>query len=164
MSVGPVDADLTRAVRTVIDRCLAVEPGERVLVIADPDTVDVGRALLDALTPDAALVIAPPDPARGTEPSALVAAALAAPSPSCSPRRAMRASRAHSAPTSTSSSARERRSPTTATFALAARSGTSRAVRRSSPRPGERAASWSVRSPPSASRTNRSSCALMTAA
>ena len=78
MSVEAVDADLTRAVRTVIDRCLAVEPGERVLVIADPDTVDVGRALLDAVTADAALVIAPPDPARGTEPSALVAAALSA--------------------------------------------------------------------------------------
>ena len=78
MSVAAVDADLARAVRTVIDRCLAVEPGERVLVIADPDTVDVGRALLDALTADAALLIAPPDPARGTEPSALVAAALAA--------------------------------------------------------------------------------------
>ena len=78
VSVEAVGADLTRAVRTVIDRCLAVEPGERVLVIADPDTVDVGRALLDAVTADAALVIAPPDPARGTEPSALVAAALSA--------------------------------------------------------------------------------------
>jgi hypothetical protein len=41
VSVEPVDADLTRALRTVIDRCLAVEPGERVPVVVDPGTDDV---------------------------------------------------------------------------------------------------------------------------
>jgi leucyl aminopeptidase (aminopeptidase T) len=73
--------ELERAVQTVVADCLAVRAGERVLVIADPDTRRLGSALMEgvrAATSDAALVIVPPDPARGSEPPLPVAAALAA--------------------------------------------------------------------------------------
>jgi leucyl aminopeptidase (aminopeptidase T) len=76
-----MSADLARALRTVMGRCLAVRAGESVLVICDPGTVDLGHALLDTarrLESDAVLVILPPHPARGTEPPATVAAALEA--------------------------------------------------------------------------------------
>ena len=70
-----------RALRTVVDDCLAVRAGERVLVIADPDTLELGRTLLDAVrevTADVVLAVVPADPARGNEPPLTVAAALAA--------------------------------------------------------------------------------------
>ncbi len=73
--------DLTRAERTVVERCVAVRPDEGVLVIADPDRVALGRALLDAALAaggDAVLTVLPPRPQRGTEPPAHVAAAFAA--------------------------------------------------------------------------------------
>ncbi len=75
------DPDLGQAARTVVERCLALRADEEVLVIADPDRVDVGHVLLDAAGnagADAVLTVLPPNPARGTEPPAPVAAALAA--------------------------------------------------------------------------------------
>ncbi len=75
------DTDLSRAVHTVVERCLGVSAGEGVLVIADPDRVALGHALLDASLAagaDAVLTVLPPRPERGTEPPPAVAAAFAA--------------------------------------------------------------------------------------
>jgi leucyl aminopeptidase (aminopeptidase T) len=73
--------ELEQAVVTVVERCLRVRTGETVLVVADPDSVVIGEALLAAARAaggDAVLAILPPNPARGTEPPAPVAAAFAA--------------------------------------------------------------------------------------
>jgi leucyl aminopeptidase (aminopeptidase T) len=73
-------ADLEPAVRTVIDRCLAVRPDENVLVVHDPYRADIGKALHeDALAAggDSVLVELPPRPERGTEPPPPVAGAFA---------------------------------------------------------------------------------------
>jgi leucyl aminopeptidase (aminopeptidase T) len=73
-------SDLTTAVRTVVERCLAVRPDENVLVIADPTRVDIGEALQQAALDagaDAVLTVLPPRAERGTEPPPPVAAAFA---------------------------------------------------------------------------------------
>jgi leucyl aminopeptidase (aminopeptidase T) len=73
--------DLDQAVVTVVERCLRVRDGETVLVVADPDSTAIGEALLAAARAaggDAVLTILPPNPSRGTEPPAPVAAAFAA--------------------------------------------------------------------------------------
>jgi len=73
--------DLDRAMTTVVERCLAVRAGETVLVVCDPATAELGDGLMRtarAAGADAVLMILPPDPGRGTEPPAPVAAALAA--------------------------------------------------------------------------------------
>jgi leucyl aminopeptidase (aminopeptidase T) len=73
--------ELEQAVATVVERCLRVRAGETVLVVADPDSTAIGEALLAAARAaggDAVLTILPPNPARGTEPPAPVAAAFAA--------------------------------------------------------------------------------------
>jgi leucyl aminopeptidase (aminopeptidase T) len=73
--------DLNPAVETVVNRCVAVRPGEGVLVVADPDRVDVGRALHEGAVRaggDSVFVLLPPRPERGTEPPPVVAAAFAA--------------------------------------------------------------------------------------
>ena len=72
---------LEQAVVTVVERCLRVQAGETVLVVADPDSTAIGQALLQASRAaggDAVLTILPPNPRRGTEPPAPVAAAFAA--------------------------------------------------------------------------------------
>jgi leucyl aminopeptidase (aminopeptidase T) len=72
---------LAQAVTNVVERCLRVEAGENVLVVADPGNAELGGALLDAgraAGGDAVLMILPPNPARGTEPPPSVAAAFAA--------------------------------------------------------------------------------------
>lgn len=74
-------SELETAVRTVVQRCLAVQPGENVLVVADPTRVDIGEALMRAAIEaggDAVLLTLPPRPERGTEPPPPVAAAFAA--------------------------------------------------------------------------------------
>jgi leucyl aminopeptidase (aminopeptidase T) len=74
-------SELEQAVATVVERCLRVQAGETVLVVADPDSMAIGEALLAASRDaggDAVLTILPPNPARGTEPPAPVAAAFAA--------------------------------------------------------------------------------------
>lgn len=73
--------ELEQAVTTVVERCLRVQPGETVLVVADPASTAIGEALVAAARAaggDAVLTILPPDAGRGTEPPAPVAAALAA--------------------------------------------------------------------------------------
>jgi leucyl aminopeptidase (aminopeptidase T) len=74
-------SELEQAVGTVVQRCLRVQAGETVLVVADPDSTAIGEALLAAARAaggDAVLTILPPNPDRGTEPPAPVAAAFAA--------------------------------------------------------------------------------------
>jgi leucyl aminopeptidase (aminopeptidase T) len=74
-------SELEQAVTTVVQRCLRVRAGETVLVVADPESTQIGEALLAAALAaggDAILTILPPNPARGTEPPAPVAAAFAA--------------------------------------------------------------------------------------
>ncbi|HVF79048.1 MAG TPA: hypothetical protein VNA28_12190 [Solirubrobacteraceae bacterium] len=74
-------SELDQAVATVVERCLRVRQGETVLVVADPDSVAIGEALLAAACcagGDGVLTILPPNPSRGTEPPAPVAAAFAA--------------------------------------------------------------------------------------
>jgi len=39
-------SDLDQAVSTVVQRCLRIESGETVLVVADPDRAALGQALL----------------------------------------------------------------------------------------------------------------------
>ena len=74
-------ADLDRAVRTILDRCLAVRAGESVLVVSDPDSAELGDALMEGARQteaDPVLAVLPPKPARGTEPPPPIAAALKA--------------------------------------------------------------------------------------
>jgi leucyl aminopeptidase (aminopeptidase T) len=72
---------LARAVRTVVYRCLAVAPGEDVLVVVDEPLQDVGEALRreaqDAQA-DAVLAVMSPRENHGVEPPPSIAAALAA--------------------------------------------------------------------------------------
>ncbi len=72
--------DLGPAVNTVINRCLAVQPGEETLVIADRGTRAIGEALRDgaaAAGADAVLTIMDPREVDGNEPPRTVAGALA---------------------------------------------------------------------------------------
>jgi leucyl aminopeptidase (aminopeptidase T) len=74
-------SELPTAARTVVERCLAVQPGENVLVVCDPTRTEIGQALQDAAVAaggDAVLMVLPPRPERGTEPPPSVAAAFAA--------------------------------------------------------------------------------------
>jgi leucyl aminopeptidase (aminopeptidase T) len=74
-------ADLEQAVDTVVGRCLGVRPDEELVVICDPEGVELGDALLQAglrAGADATLAVLPPRAQRGTEPPATIAAAMAA--------------------------------------------------------------------------------------
>jgi leucyl aminopeptidase (aminopeptidase T) len=73
--------DLRAAVTTTLTRCLAVAPGEDVLIVVDPSTETIGQALRDgarALGADAVLAIMDERAENGTEPPPPIAAALAA--------------------------------------------------------------------------------------
>jgi leucyl aminopeptidase (aminopeptidase T) len=73
--------DLGPAVNTVVNRCLAVKPGEEVLVVADRGTRMIGEVLRDAalaVGADAVLAIMDEREMDGTEPPRVVAGALAA--------------------------------------------------------------------------------------
>ena len=74
-------SDLAPAVRTVIEKCLAVKAGEDVVVVVDPATRAIGDALRDeaaAVGADAVLIVMDERATHGTEPPPAVAAALAA--------------------------------------------------------------------------------------
>ena len=74
-------SDLAPAVRTVIEKCLAVKEGEDVVVVVDPATRAIGDALRDeaaAVGADAVLIVMDERATHGTEPPPAVAAALAA--------------------------------------------------------------------------------------
>jgi leucyl aminopeptidase (aminopeptidase T) len=69
------------AVDTVLTRCLAVKPGEEVLVVTDPPRREIGEALRDGaagLGADAVLTVMDERRNDGTEPPKAIAAALAA--------------------------------------------------------------------------------------
>jgi leucyl aminopeptidase (aminopeptidase T) len=71
--------DLGPAVNTVVARCLAVGPGEDVLVIVDPLTRRIGEALRDeasSLGADAVLAVMDERATDGTEPPRSIAQAL----------------------------------------------------------------------------------------
>jgi leucyl aminopeptidase (aminopeptidase T) len=73
--------DLGPAVDTTLRRCLAVTPGEDVLVIVDPPKQSIGEALRAGaakLGADAALLVMDERVDHGTEPAPPVAAAMAA--------------------------------------------------------------------------------------
>jgi leucyl aminopeptidase (aminopeptidase T) len=73
--------DLGPAVDTVVNRCLAVKPGEDALVVADPGTLSIGEALRDSAREagaDVVLAVMDEREVDGTEPPPTVAAALAA--------------------------------------------------------------------------------------
>ena len=74
-------SDLSAAAQTTLARCLAVAPGEDVLVIVDPRTRSIGAALRDGartLGADAVLALMDERDTHGSEPPAPIAAALAA--------------------------------------------------------------------------------------
>jgi leucyl aminopeptidase (aminopeptidase T) len=74
-------SDLVPAVQTVVRRCLAVQPGEDVLVVVDPATRTIGEALREesaAAGGEATLILMDERATDGSEPPAPVAAALAA--------------------------------------------------------------------------------------
>jgi leucyl aminopeptidase (aminopeptidase T) len=71
--------DLSAAISVVVERCLAVKPGEEVLVIVDPPTRGIGEALRDrsaAVGADAVLALMDERETHGTEPPRTIAAAL----------------------------------------------------------------------------------------
>jgi leucyl aminopeptidase (aminopeptidase T) len=73
--------DLVPAVRTVVRRCLAVQPGENVVVVVDSTLRDVGEALreeAERAQADAVLTVMAPRNENGEEPPPPVAEALAA--------------------------------------------------------------------------------------
>ncbi len=73
--------DLSQSVQTVVRRCLAVKPGEEVLVIVDPATRQIGEALRDEAGragADAVLATMDAREMDGTEPPRSVAGALGA--------------------------------------------------------------------------------------
>jgi leucyl aminopeptidase (aminopeptidase T) len=73
--------DLAPAVRTVIERCLAVKPRENALVVVDSTLQDVGEALRDEAEraqADAVLAVMQPRGEHGEEPPPTIAEALAA--------------------------------------------------------------------------------------
>jgi leucyl aminopeptidase (aminopeptidase T) len=72
-------SDLSAAISVVVERCLAVRPGEEVLVIVDPPTRRIGEALRDrsaAVGADAVLALMDERATHGTEPPRTIAAAL----------------------------------------------------------------------------------------
>ncbi|CCQ35703.1 aminopeptidase (homolog to leucyl aminopeptidase / aminopeptidase T) [Natronomonas moolapensis 8.8.11] len=80
LDIGDPNA-VSRAARTAIEDCLAVEAGETCVVVTDDRREPIGEAIYDAAlgaTEDATIVTYPPGPQHGAEPPEPVAAALRA--------------------------------------------------------------------------------------
>jgi len=78
---GTTAADLDRALQTVVERCLAIRPGEDVLVVGDPLSRALAEAMRDAAAvrgADAVLALMDERATDGTEPPPPIAAALLA--------------------------------------------------------------------------------------
>jgi leucyl aminopeptidase (aminopeptidase T) len=74
-------AELENAISTIVERCLAIQPGEDVVVIVDPDTRSIGEAVRDgaaATGADAVLALMDERATDGTDPARPIAAAMAA--------------------------------------------------------------------------------------
>jgi leucyl aminopeptidase (aminopeptidase T) len=72
--------DLGPAVEMILRRCLAVSPGEDVLLVVDPETLPIGRALRDGarrLGAEPTLALMDERATHGAEPPRPIAAALA---------------------------------------------------------------------------------------
>jgi leucyl aminopeptidase (aminopeptidase T) len=79
--IRPSMSDLDRAVQTIIRQCLAVKPGEDVLVVADAGTRSIGETLRDgaaAAGADAVLAVMDERATDGTDPARPVGAAMSA--------------------------------------------------------------------------------------
>ncbi len=77
----PAVSDLDIAIDTILRRCLAVRAGEDVLVIVDPGTREIGELLrqaADAFGAEAVLAVMDERAEDGTEPPAVIAAAMLA--------------------------------------------------------------------------------------
>jgi leucyl aminopeptidase (aminopeptidase T) len=76
------DPDAVRAAaETAVEGCLAIEPGERCVIVTDDKRAPIGEALYRAaraVTEEATIVRYPPGEQHGVEPPAPVAAAMAA--------------------------------------------------------------------------------------
>jgi leucyl aminopeptidase (aminopeptidase T) len=75
------DLQLSRALATVVDDCLAIRRGESVLVVVDPPSRELGEAMREraaAAGADAVLALMAERASHGAEPPPPVAAALAA--------------------------------------------------------------------------------------
>jgi leucyl aminopeptidase (aminopeptidase T) len=73
--------ELARAVHTVVHRCLAVQPGEDVVVVTDAPLQEVGEALREEAQraqAEAVLAVMAPRETHGVEPPRTIAEALAA--------------------------------------------------------------------------------------
>src|SRR5687767_8654560 len=76
---GGKDDRLEAAVRTVLVDCIAVKPGETVLVVTDPDKLPIARLLVDGarrLDAEVALAEMSERATHGSEPPAPIAAAM----------------------------------------------------------------------------------------
>lgn len=76
-SVDPARLEL--AYRQIVERCIGVRPGEDIAIVVDPERRGIGNGLLEAVQAaggDGAMIVLPPNPARGTEPPQFVAAAM----------------------------------------------------------------------------------------
>jgi leucyl aminopeptidase (aminopeptidase T) len=76
-----IDLELAGTARRVVEELTGVDPGEEVLVVVDPGTVEVGRALARAARAagaEAVLSVMPRQVGHGEEPPATVAAAMRA--------------------------------------------------------------------------------------
>lgn len=72
---------LDRALSTVLEDCLAIRPGEQILVVTDPERLSIGEALISkarALGGEAVLLEMAERETHGTEPPPQVAAAMLA--------------------------------------------------------------------------------------
>ncbi|MEF8773965.1 MAG: aminopeptidase [Halobacteriales archaeon] len=72
--------DLRPPAETAVHQCLALDPGERFVVVTDGERREIGEALYEVgseVTDDAAIVRYPPGEQHGAEPPAQVAAAMA---------------------------------------------------------------------------------------
>ncbi len=72
-------AQLELAYRQIVERCLAIQPGENVAIVIDPERRGIGAGLMEAVQAvggDGAVIVLPPNASRGTEPPPFVAAAL----------------------------------------------------------------------------------------
>ncbi len=73
------EALMMRSIKTIIDTCAGIQPGERVVVVTDPETMEVAQAFMNALYErgiETTVAIMPGNSLTGQEPPAAVAGAL----------------------------------------------------------------------------------------
>ncbi|MDR2392073.1 MAG: hypothetical protein LBE84_10410 [Planctomycetota bacterium] len=68
------------ACRTLLEVCAQCKKNEKILIVTDPDSLDIARALWDAARdyPNRSMIMMPTQTMHGQEPTALVAAAMLA--------------------------------------------------------------------------------------